>query len=128
MEERRKHLRHKLLILDNDPDYLTILKYKLKQISCKIVSVSNSKDCLFALKNDFFKILLLDNMLDRGEKGIDLIPQIQEISPATRIIILTAFANDKDRIHSLNSCDGYIVKNFDITKLIFKVKSVLAQG
>jgi len=127
MIERRKYPRQRILIYDDDQCYTELLEYHLNQAGYKTFAVDNEEDCFLALKKDFYKILLLDNVLP-DKKGIDIIGDIQEISPATKIIIITAYANNKDKMYALNHCSGFTTKNSNSSEIILKIKSVLAQG
>ena len=127
--ERRKYprinLTPKVLICDDDSMLGELLDIRLKQIGCEAVVVHDCEDCLAALKKEFFKVLLLDNVLPDG-RGIDIILQIQEISPNTRIVLMTGYENRDDKLEALNLGAGFIEKPFDALKIVAKLKSVLA--
>lgn len=127
MIERRKKLRHKILVCDDDISFTELLRRQLLHAHYDSVIVHTGTDCLRFLKREFFQVVLLDNIFPCEErKGVDLIEDIQEISPGTKVILMTGHSNEHDMLQALNYGAGFIEKPFDLTKIMSKLRSVLA--
>jgi len=71
-------------------------------------------------------VLLLDVALSSG--GIELLPAIQELSPSTKIVLLTNSPNQKEAVRALESCaKGYADANMDPV-LIRKTVRMVQKG
>lgn len=111
---------------DDDYDFCALLNKWLKKIGYVPFTVHSCEGCLKAVDSDFFKVILLDNVFPDG-KGVDLIAKIRDISPATKIIILTGYGVMEDKLLALNYGAGYIEKPIDFQNLMTKLKQVLAE-
>ena len=60
----------KLLIIDDDPDYVDGIKSILEKADYQVDAAYNPKDGLAALKSGAYDLLLLDIMMGRGLKGL----------------------------------------------------------
>ncbi len=70
-------------------------------------------------------ILLLDVQLETETAGIDIIPEILDKSPQTKIIMLTSYSNDDYIFDSIiNGASDYICKNCTIDEMFSKIKNV----
>lgn len=115
---------YKILICDDDKDTCELISKSLKNIEC-VYSITHSlKGCLDKLKKDFFKIILLDNIFPEGN-GLDMITHIKSVSPASKLIIMTGYGNDGDKLKALNYGAGYIEKPFNISQMLIKLNLVL---
>lgn len=125
-EELRSHHRHKILICDDDIILCELLSIKLEQVKYKYSVVSTCADCLKAIKEEFYKVILLDNILPDG-KGIDIIPAVRDISPNSKIIIMTGYGISEDKLFALNYGAGFIEKPFVAKNIISKLNLVLSE-
>lgn len=62
--------RKKLLIIDDDPDFVAGIKSILVKAGYDVEAAYNPKDGLQALQTKTFDLLLLDVMMGRGAEGI----------------------------------------------------------
>lgn len=123
---QRKEIKSKILICDDDATLCELLGIRIDQIGCSYKDVSSCAECLDAISKDFYKVLLLDNILPDG-KGIELIPRIRIISPGTKIIVMTGYEASDDKLFALNYGAGFIEKPFDSMKIIAKLQMVLSE-
>ena len=64
------NIQKKLLIIDDDPDFVDGIKSILESAQYNVEAVYNSKDGLLALQTKPYDLLLLDIMMGRGAEGI----------------------------------------------------------
>ena len=90
-------------------------------------SASNADDAVLSIKLQTPDIVLLDITL--GEtSGIDLIPKFKEISPDTRIIILTMYEDRQHLQAAIKAgASGYLPKKAMDYDLFYAIKTV-AEG
>ena len=81
----------KLLIIDDDPDYVDGIKSILDKADYHVDVAYNPKDGLEALKTGAYDLLLLDIMMGRGAEGIMIARKIRK-DPVLRempVLIIT---------------------------------------
>ena len=62
-------------------------------------------------------LILLDNHMP-GVQGVDAIPGLKEVAPATRILMLTVSENEQDMAEGLRKgADGYLLKTIHTEEL-----------
>ena len=90
-----------ILIIDDDEDILFAAKTWLKKFFTQVETLSNPKNILQTIINNFYDVILLDmnyrKGYEDGQEGLYWLKQIQEQSPETSIIVLTAHADVGDR-------------------------------
>jgi CheY-like chemotaxis protein len=83
--------RKKLLIIDDDPEYVEGIKAILEKANYEVDAAYNPKDGFEVLKSQPFDLLLLDIMMGRGAEGVMLARKISQ-EPALRdlpVLIIT---------------------------------------
>ena len=89
---------HKILIVDDQKYFLSGLAAALKRIfkyPGEIQTVENGTEAIAEIRSTFYDICFLDlNLPDIY--GLDVMKKVQDISPETKIVIMTADAIDED--------------------------------
>ncbi len=70
--------RKKLLIIDDDPDYVAGIKAILETADYQVEAIYNPKDGFQALQSKRYDLLLLDIMMGRGAEGVALARKIRK--------------------------------------------------
>jgi DNA-binding NarL/FixJ family response regulator len=71
-------------------------------------------------------LLILDIMMP-GLNGLEVTRQLQQLSPKTRVIILSMQANEAYVLEALrNGAAGYVLKQSNMTELVRAIRQVLA--
>ncbi len=116
-----------ILVVDDQPDIRDALCEHLELNGFTATPAADAKqarDLLDALSID---IVVLDIMMP-GESGLSLCRHLSENSD-TPIILLTALADDTDRIVGLEiGADDYVTKPFNPRELIARIRSVLRRS
>ncbi|MBO7720881.1 MAG: response regulator transcription factor [Kiritimatiellae bacterium] len=121
----------KILIIEDDATIRTILEMALIGAGFKDVSsAARGDEGLDEVKRLKPDLVLLDLMLP-GLDGFTVARRIRE-TPAlasTRIIMLTALAQNEDIVRGLSAgADDYVTKPFDRLVLLARVRAVLRRG
>lgn len=104
----------KILLVDDEYLILYSLSATLRHDGSEVTAVANGKDALNEIRRSPYDICFLDvNLPDAN--GFDLMKTVQEISPATRIIIMTAVdLNDGQMRYLHNNACHFMPKPFNL--------------
>ena len=108
----------KILIIDDDTDFLEALVYTLTQEKIDVVAAGSGYKALEVLEKDYFDLILLDLRM-QGMDGVETFNRIKKIEAQPFVIIMTANLEDKqeEAVKRLNPF-GFIRKPFDLNQLI----------
>lgn len=117
----------KILIVDDDPDIVEILRYNLSLEGYDVKTAFNGKECLKKVKNFIPHIILLDVMMPvmDGIEACNLLKNIPSLVN-TRIIFLSARSEDFTQISAFDAgADDYISKPVKPKILMKKIASIV---
>lgn len=113
-----------ILVVDDQADIRDALCEHLERNGFKAVGAKNAEQARERLDGSLFDLVVLDIMMP-GETGLSLCKSISENSN-TPVILLTALADDTDRIIGLEiGADDYVTKPFNPRELVARIRSVL---
>ncbi len=78
----------KILIIDDDPDYVEGITAILKSAKYEVEAAYNPKDGFQALTTKHYDLLILDVMMGRGAEGVALARKIRKESSLKKLPIL----------------------------------------
>jgi len=117
----------KILIADDEPDIVEILKYNLIREGYQVTTASNGDEALERAKETHPDLVVLDIMMPR-KTGVEVC-QILRAQPQfkdTLIMFLTALNDDATQIKGLaTGADDYISKPISPNVFLSKVQSLL---
>ena len=117
----------KILVVDDDPDIVEILRYNLSLEGYDVKTAFNGKECLKKVKNFIPHIILLDVMMPvmDGIEACSLLKNIPSLVN-TRIIFLSARSEDFTQISAFDAgADDYISKPVKPKILMKKIASIV---
>ncbi len=124
----KKSLR--ILIADDH----AIVRKGLKQVlidefgAIEFGEASNGQDALVHVQKSQWDIALLDVTMP-GPSGLDVLKQLKELRPATRVLVLSMHPEDQYAVRVLRAgAAGYLTKNTASDLVAEAVKKVLAGG
>ncbi len=117
----------KILIVDDEPDTLELVKLVLESGGFKTQLATNGREALNQIEVSKPDLILLDIMMPDMD-GWDVFRKIKEKDEKIPIAILTAKAQNIDKLLGLHvlKADDYITKPFGKNELIDKVKKLTA--
>lgn len=116
----------KILVVDDDPDIVEILRYNLSLAGYDVKAASNGKEAIKKAKIFIPEIILLDVMMPEMD-GIEACRLIREIPSLnnTRIIFLSARNEDYTQMSAFDAgADDYISKPVKPKILLKKISSI----
>lgn len=117
----------KILIVDDEPDVLEILRYNLEKENYLVFSANNGQQAIEMAKKIHPALIILDVMMP-GKDGIETCRELREIDDLQDVIItfLTARNEDYSQIAGLDAgSDDYIAKPIKPRLLISRIHALL---
>ncbi len=107
-----KKIIQKALIVDDENEIGLLLGHKLTKEGIKNNYAPNLTDALALIKTELYDLVFLDINLPDGN-GLDIIPNIKDRNPETKIIVISAYniKEDKERAYELGA-DRFLGKPF----------------
>ena len=123
----------KILLIDDDDDILLAAKFLLKKHFSTIITAGGPDTIDELLSSNNFDIALLDmnytTGATSGKEGLELLKRIKKDSPATRVIMMTAYGDIDLAIKAIKEgASDFIVKPWDNAKLISTVLAAYKKG
>lgn len=115
----------KLLVVDDEPSILTLLKFNLEQNGFEVLTAENGNDALDIATTEDLTLIVLDLMLP-GMDGMDVCKTLRQEKINTPILMLTAKDDEFDKILGLElGADDYMTKPFSPREVVARVKAIL---
>jgi DNA-binding response OmpR family regulator len=114
----------KILVVDDDPDIVRLLKYFLEAKGRQVQTASTGAEALELFKREPPDLVILDVMLP-GMDGWTVLQKIRESSQVP-VLMLTGKDAPTDKAKGLLSgADDYIAKPFDLAELEARIVAVM---
>lgn len=118
----------RVLIVDDEPRVREIAASYLSNDGFEVREAGDGDEARRHLTEFKPDLVVLDIMFP-GASGLDLLTEIRRDSQATAVILLTARADEADRVVGLElGADDYVVKPFSPRELVARVRSVLRRS
>jgi DNA-binding NtrC family response regulator len=122
-KEMEKPIR--ILIVDDDETIRKVLEAILQEEGYVTDSADTGKKAVEKTEKQYYNIALLDVRLPDIE-GIELLTKLHDTTPKMRKIIITGFPTLQNAVAAVNQgADGYIMKPFDVEKMLETIKEQL---
>ncbi|MEN8817599.1 MAG: response regulator transcription factor [Nonlabens sp.] len=115
----------KILLVEDDPNFGTVLKDYLLMNDFDVVHAKNGMEGFEKFKKDNYDLCILDVMMPYKD-GFTLAKEIREKNEEVPIIFLTAKAMKEDVLRGYKvGADDYLNKPFDSEVLLMKIKAIM---
>jgi DNA-binding NtrC family response regulator len=120
--------RVKILLVDDDQDFLSVTKKRLAKRGYAVQTVSIGLEVFEKLQAQNIQVVVLDVKMP-GINGIEVLKEIKIRFPLVQVIMLTGVptvgcAEDSLKLGALN----YLIKPVDFEELLQKIKEAHEQG
>ena len=108
----------KILVVDDDPDFLHLLQFDLKKKGYQVVSANNGEEGLVKAKNERPSLIILDVKMPKMD-GYTFVRRLkkEEETKEIPLIVLTSYEPMKD-MFQLEGVSGYFVKSANMESLL----------
>ncbi|MCW4010649.1 MAG: response regulator [Candidatus Bathyarchaeota archaeon] len=115
----------RILIIDDDVNIRKVLRAILEDEGYVTEVAETAKKGIEKTENSFYNLALIDVRLPDME-GIDLLVNLRETTPRIRKIIITGYPTLQNAVAAVNKgADAYVMKPFDVEKLLQTIKEQL---
>lgn len=117
-----------VLVVDDEKLIRLLLSRALKKEGIPVVDAGSGNEAIEKIKNRRFDLVILDLRL--GDiSGIDILNDLKNISPDTKVIIVTAYGSEEKEIEKESmhqNIIGFYEKPFNTFEVIEKIKKCLS--
>jgi DNA-binding response OmpR family regulator len=122
------HIMLKILIAEDDRELRQLFSHVLTKNGYAVKGVSNGKEALDAMDNDYFDLVITDIMMPVLD-GYELVRQLRDTGNITPVLMITA----KDAFDDMNQgfvsgTDDYMVKPVNVNEMLLRVKALLRRA
>lgn len=115
----------KILVVDDEPDFLKLIKIRLEASGYDVVTVTDGKTALEKIKTENPSAVLLDILMPELD-GLEVLKRIRQENKDLPVFIITAFSNEERfRMANKLNASGFIVKTSDLKDEIEHIDGVL---
>jgi two-component system, OmpR family, KDP operon response regulator KdpE len=117
----------RILVVDDEPRYVWTIRLNLEARGHQVLVASGGRSALETVVSEEPDLVILDVKMP-GMDGYTVCRQIREFSTVP-IIMLTALAQDADKVKGLNiGADDYVTKPFSIEELLARIRATLRRA
>jgi DNA-binding response OmpR family regulator len=124
---KKKTAQVKILVVDDEPDLVSTVEYRLKFANCQVVTASNGLQGLERAAAEKPDLILLDTNMP-GMNGHEMLARLRS-DPALQhipVIMVTARCEPQDiAAASTHGISDYVTKPFDFAQLLDKIHAAL---
>ncbi len=123
-------MKPKILVVDDEPDALEILGFKLKEAGYVPLFAKDGARAIASARDERPALIVLDLMLPEVD-GLEVCKILRRdpITAAIPILMLTARAAEMDRVLGLElGADDYVTKPFSPRELVLRIKKLLGRA
>lgn len=129
-KSKRRTSQAKILIVDDEPDLVSTVEYRLKFAECDVVTAANGQEGLEKAGSERPDLILLDTNMP-VMNGHEMLERLRADANLRDIpvIMLTARCEAQDiAAASAHGVSDYVTKPFEFVQLMDKIRGVLNGG
>jgi DNA-binding NarL/FixJ family response regulator len=130
MKDNARKDHKQLLLIDDDPNLILLVKDYLEFRGYEVVAAENGREALEILEQQIPDMIICDVMMPEMD-GYTFVEQVRQDSRTSWIpvLFLSAKGQSQDRVKGLSKgADVYMVKPFEPEELVAQVESSLKQA
>ena len=118
----------KILIAEDDRELRQLFSHVLMKNGYTVKGVSNGKEALDAMDNDYYDLIISDIMMPVMD-GYELVRSLRDAGNTTPVMMITAKdAFDDMRMGYLSGTDDYMVKPINVNYMVLRVGALLRRA
>ena len=115
----------KLLLVDDEKDFVDTLAERLELRGFQVVTAINGESALWIIENDPPQLVILDIMMP-GLSGLNVLQQIKSRAPQTPVILLTGLGSTAEGTKGIHmGAYDFLIKPVNIDELMQKMEDAL---
>lgn len=118
----------KILIAEDDRELRQLFQHVLLKNGYMVKGVSDGKEALEVLENDYFDLIISDIMMPEVD-GYELVQCLRSSGSTIPVLMITAKdAFDDMRLGFLSGTDDFMVKPINVNEMILRVSALLRRA
>jgi two-component system response regulator PilR (NtrC family) len=115
----------RILVVDDERSMREFLEIFFRREGFDVDTVENVDSALVCLENDDIDVVITDMQMP-GRSGLDILHAVPDLSPATIVVVITAFASTDSAIEAMKEgAYDYITKPFKVDEIRVVVEKAL---
>ena len=116
---------HSILVVDDEPSIRECLQIMLKREGYAVSCAEDGREAITLFEKSHFDVVLADIRMPRST-GFEVLNRIKELSPQTKVIMITAHASFESAVESMREgAYDYIAKPFNVDEVKRTVSNAL---
>ena len=116
---------HSILVVDDEPSIRECLQIMLKREGYAVSCAEDGREAITLFEKNHFDVVLADIRMPRST-GFEVLNRIKELSPTTKVIMITAHASFESAVESMKEgAYDYIAKPFKVDEVKRTVSNAL---
>lgn len=117
-----------VLMIDSDVRMVESIRTHLRHLPADLIATNSGQDGLALMARQPVDLCILDSH-SSDMCGLDVCRQIRQVDAATPIMMLTALAQEGDKVKGLEAgADDYLTKPFGSAEFMARVRAMLRRG
>ena len=118
----------KILIAEDDRELRQLFSHVLMKNGYTVRGVSNGKEALDAMNNDYYDLIISDIMMPVMD-GYEFVRQLRDAGNTTPVMMITAKdAFDDMRLGFLSGTDDYMIKPINVNEMVLRIGALLRRA
>jgi DNA-binding NtrC family response regulator len=118
-------VKNKILVVDDEEALRTVLSAELEGEGYQVSTAGDGDEAIKIIGTQQFHLILLDIKMPNVD-GFEVLKFVKQHQPATKVIMLTGFADLKNAIESKKlGAEDFVSKPYDLVDLLTTVERVL---
>ncbi|MCL4474448.1 MAG: response regulator [Actinobacteria bacterium] len=114
-----------VLVVDDEATIREVLQRTLASEGYDCATAGNVDEAVGKMQNRGFELVLTDIMMP-GKSGVELLKEIQTLSPDTAVIMVTAVSDTQTAINAMKmGASDYVTKPFNLVEVLMSVDRAL---
>ena len=125
MMKKKDSPAHEVLIVDDSPETVELIRRNLESVGYQVYAASNVQSAIKLLETINIDLLITDLKMP-GESGLTLVRHVSENFKWVAILVITGFPSIQGAVESIKiGAEEYLVKSFTDEELFQAVKNAL---
>ena len=126
--EQDKSKRTKLLLVDDEEGYVSVLAKRLSKRNFQVKTALSGSEAIRILRNESFDLAVVDLKMEDMD-GIEVLKVFKVMEPQMPVIILTGHGSETAAREGIEyGAFDYLVKPCDLSELVVRIRQACAKG
>ncbi len=128
-QTKTESIKLRILVVEDQVKMIQLIKKGLVEVGYAVDTSETGEFAETLAAENEYDLVILDVMLGGSQNGMDTARHLRRDGFSGPILMLTALASTKDKVHGLDSgADDYLTKPYSFDELLARVRALLRRG